>query len=146
MRAPAERFVLARTVIADFRTRPAKDWGSEYHKWLRANGERNLSAVVVLPRREAIVRVVPMPGVLKKDIASAIGYQVDALHPYGDEQVAFGWAPLTAGNVLLGMMRDSTLAAIYASVSGCRHSAFRLHLFRFRAECRAAALWETACA
>ena len=108
---PQGAFVLARTVIADFRTRPAKEWGSEYHKWLRAHGERNLSAVVVLPRREAIVRVVAMPGVLKKDIGPAIGYQVDALHPYGDEQVAFGWSSLTAGNVLLGMMRDSTLAA-----------------------------------
>ncbi len=107
---PSGAFILARTVIADFRTRPPKEWGSEYHKWLRSNGERNLSAVVVLPRREAIVRVVAMPGVLKKDIASAIGYQVDALHPYGDEDVASGWAPLNSGNVLLGMMRDSTLA------------------------------------
>ncbi len=106
---PRGATVTAKTTIADFRTRPPKEWGSEYHKWLRQNGERNLSSVIVLPRREAIVRVVALPGVAKKDIANAIGYQVDALHPYGDEEVAFGWSPLTGGNVLLGMMRLVTL-------------------------------------
>jgi Tfp pilus assembly protein PilN len=111
---PGGAFVTAKTTIADFRTRSPKEWGSEYHKWLRGNGERNLSSVIVLPRHEAIVRVVAMPGVAKKDIANAIGYQVDALHPYGDEEVAFGWSSLSetnpaAGNVLLGMMRRTTL-------------------------------------
>ena len=111
---PGGAFVSAKTTIADFRTRSPKEWGSEYHKWLRSNGERNLSSVIVLPRHESIVRVVAMPGVAKKDIANAIGYQVDALHPYGDEEVAFGWSALlennpAAGNVLLGMMRRTTL-------------------------------------
>ena len=106
---PRGATVTARITIADFRTRPPKEWGTEYHKWLRQNGERNLSSVIVLPRREAIVRVVPLPGVAKKDIANAIGYQVDALHPYGDEEVAFGWSSLNGGNVLLGMMRRVTL-------------------------------------
>ena len=106
---PKGAFVLARTTIADFRTRPAKEWGSEYHKWLRSHGERNLTAVVVLPRRECIVRVVALPGVVKKDIPSAITFQVDALHPYGEEEVAFGWSALEGGNVLLGVMRQQTL-------------------------------------
>ena len=108
---PGGATVVAKTTIADYRTRPPKDWGSEYHKWLREHGERNLSALAVLPRRESIVRVVGLPGVVKKDIPSAIGYQVDALHPYGDEEVSFGWAPIGGGNVLLGMMRRVTLEA-----------------------------------
>jgi len=111
---PAGASVISKLTISDYRTRPPKEWGSEYHKWLREQGERNLSALVVLPRRESIVRVVALPGVVKKDIPAAIGYQVDALHPYGDEEVAFGWSPLStgkslAGNVLLGMIRRSTL-------------------------------------
>lgn len=108
---PGGATVLAQTTVSGFRTRPPKEWGSEYHKWLRQHGERNLSSVIVLPRREAIVRVVHLPGVAKKDVPNAIGYQVDALHPYGDEEVAFGWSPLTGGNVLLGMMRRVTLEA-----------------------------------
>ncbi len=108
---PSGVSVISQTVIADFRSRPPKEWGSEYHKWLRQHGERTLSAVVVLPRRESIVRLIAMPGVTKKDMPAAIIYQVDALHPYGDEDVAFGWSPAGAGNVLLGMIRGSALSA-----------------------------------
>jgi len=108
---PSGVSVVSQLVVADFRSRPPKEWGVEYHKWLRQHGERNLSAVVVLPRRESIVRLIAMPGVTKKDMPSAIGYQVDALHPYGDEDVAFGWSPAGVGNVLLGMIRSSALLA-----------------------------------
>lgn len=106
---PSGPFVAATLRIADFRTRPPKEWGSEYHHWLKQHGDKHLSATVVLPRREIIVRQAAMPGVSKKDIASAVSYQIDALHPYGDEEVGYGWSPAGVGSVAVGMIREGPL-------------------------------------
>ena len=106
---PAGATVVAKHKIADFRSRPPKEWGTEFHHWLREQGAKHLSAVVALPRREAIVRLVAMPGVKKKDLGPAIGYQIDSLHPYGEEEVRFGWMPVSGGSVVVGIMRQSTI-------------------------------------
>ena len=108
---PSGATVVSSLHIAAFRTRPAKEWGTEYHHWLKQHGEKHLSATVVLPRREAIVRQAGLPGVTKKDMDSAVGYQIDSLHPYGDEEVAYGWSPAGPGSVVVGLIRDTTLAA-----------------------------------
>ena len=106
---PSGATVAATLRIADFRTRPAKEWGSEYHHWLNEQGEKHLSATVVLPRREAIVRQAAMPGVTKKDMAAAVSYQIDSLHPYGDEEVAYGWSAAGPGSVVIGLIREAVL-------------------------------------
>jgi Tfp pilus assembly protein PilN len=101
--------VLGRTTIARFRERPAAQWGAEYTDFLRKLGAGHVSATVLLPRREAIVRQIALRGVEKKDLESAIAFQLDALNPYGEEEVLFGWNPLSDGAVLVGITRRETV-------------------------------------
>ncbi len=97
--------VLARTTIARFRERPAAQWGAEYSALLGKLGTPHLSATVVLPRPEVIMRQIPMRGVEKKDMEAAIAFQLDGINPYGDQEVLFGWTPLREGSVLMGIVR-----------------------------------------
>ena len=99
---PSRIAVLGRLTIANFAGRPAAEWGAEYARFLKAMGAAHLSATVLLPRRDVIVRQVSLPGVAPKDIDNAIRFQLDTLHPYGDEDVSYGWSPLPYGGVLVG--------------------------------------------
>src|SRR5262249_55658317 len=104
--------VAASTVIQNFRARPAGEWGSEYLRFLREQGGSHLAATVVPPKREVIVRQVTLPGVANKDLAAAVGYQVETLHPYREDEVAFGWKRISEnGAALIGIMRRATLDA-----------------------------------
>src|SRR5260370_12692230 len=84
--------VLGRLSIADFAPRPAAEWGSQYARFLKSLGIGHLSATVLLPRRQVIVRQMALPGVANQDIPSAIRFQLDTLHPYGEEDVTWGWS------------------------------------------------------
>ena len=97
--------VLARATIARFRERPAAQWGAEYSALLRKLGTPHLSATVLLPRPEVIVRQIALRGVEAKDVEAAIAFQMDGINPYGDQEVLFGWTPLGEGNVLVGIAR-----------------------------------------
>jgi len=102
--------VLASTVIAAFRQRPAAEWGVEYAGFLRRAGAGHLAATVLLPRSEVIVRQVTLPGVSDRDVASAVPLQVDALHPYGDEEAGYAWARLPgSGQLLIGIARKGVI-------------------------------------
>jgi Tfp pilus assembly protein PilN len=101
--------VLGRLVIAGFDGRPAAEWGGEYSRFLKSAGAGHLSATVLLPRRETIVRQLALPGVAARDTESAIRLQIDTLHPYGDDEVAWGWSPLPSGGVLLGIARRTAI-------------------------------------
>src|SRR5262245_43403636 len=102
--------VVASTVIPDFRERPAGEWGSEYARFLRERGGSHLAATVIAPKREIIVRQIALPGVASKDFAAAVGYQVETLHPYGEDEVAFGWQRISGNGVaLVGVIRRQTL-------------------------------------
>ncbi|HTT64107.1 MAG TPA: PilN domain-containing protein [Bryobacteraceae bacterium] len=97
--------VLARRTIARFRERPAAQWGAEYSALLGKLGTPHLSATVVLPRPEVIVRQIALRGVEAKDLEAAIAFQLDGINPYGDQEVLFGWTPLGQGGVLVGIVR-----------------------------------------
>ena len=101
--------VLGRLVIEGFGGRPAAEWGGEYSRFLKSAGSSHLSATVLLPRREVIVRQLALPGVAARDTESAIRLQIDTLHPYGDDEVVWGWSPLPYGAVLLGIARRSAV-------------------------------------
>jgi len=102
--------IVASTVIRNFRERPAGEWGSEYMRFLRQNGASHLAATILAPKREVIVRQIALPGVSGKDLAAAVGYQVETLHPYGEEAVAFGWQRISEnGTALIGIIRQATL-------------------------------------
>jgi Tfp pilus assembly protein PilN len=97
--------VLARTTIPRFRERPAAQWGAEYSALLGKLGTPHLSATVLLPRPEVIVRQVALRGVEAKDLEAAIAFQLDGINPYGDQEVLFGWTRLGEGSVLVGIAR-----------------------------------------
>jgi len=102
--------VLGSTVVPGFRERPASDWGAEYAQFLRQHGGSHLAATVVLPRRDVIVRQVLLPGVEDRDLDSAIRFQVDSLHPWGEEEVVFGFERVSPqGAVLIGLVRRTAL-------------------------------------
>ncbi|MBV8902595.1 MAG: hypothetical protein JOZ22_03090, partial [Acidobacteriia bacterium] len=95
--------------IANFASRPAAEWGAEYAAFLRSNGMAHVSATVTLPRREVIVRQVMLAGVARRDRAAAIQLQLDTLHPYGDEEVAWDWTPAGEQAALVGIARRDTV-------------------------------------
>ena len=101
--------VAGRLAIAGFEGRPAAEWGGEYSRLLKSAGAGHLSATVLLPRRDVIVRQLALPGVAERDVESAIRLQIDTLHPYGDEDVAWGWSPLPYGGVLVGIARRAAI-------------------------------------
>ena len=105
---PSGAVLLAETTLRDFRLRPAAEWGAELLRLLEKAGEPHLTATVLLPRDEVIVRAVNLPGVAEKDLASAIELQIDMLHPFGDEEVA--WAFMRAGSAcVVGLIRKAVL-------------------------------------
>jgi Tfp pilus assembly protein PilN len=101
--------VLGRTTIAGYAGRPAAEWGAEITRFLNSLGAGYLSGTVLLPRRDVIVRLVSLPGVASKDVEGAIRLQLDSLHPYGEEDVVWGWSPLGWGAVLVGVARRDTV-------------------------------------
>jgi Tfp pilus assembly protein PilN len=106
---PKKIQVLGRMAIENYASRPAAEWGAEYTRFLKAAGVERLSATVLLPRREVIVRQIALPGVAAKDIEGAIRFQLDTLHPYGENDVVWGWSPLAYGGVLVGIALRSTI-------------------------------------
>lgn len=102
---PSQIVVLGRLVIENFANRPAAEWGGEYARFTNALGIGHLAATVLLPRRDIIVRQVALPGVAAKDLEGAIRFQLDSLHPYGEEEIEWGWSPLGFGAVLVGIVR-----------------------------------------
>ena len=107
--------VLGRVSIRGFRDRRASEWGAEYAAFLKTRGMSHLAATILLPRQDVIVRQISMPGVIGKDLEAAIALQLDTLHPYGEDDVQYGWTPLGKGSVLVGIMRRSALDQ-YASL------------------------------
>jgi Tfp pilus assembly protein PilN len=101
--------VVAQATISDYRIRSATEWGKEFRDFLAKYGQKHLSATILLPRRDCIVRLAAVPGVQKKDIPAALEFQIDSMHPYGDELVAFAWAKADANNAMVGIIRRSTL-------------------------------------
>ncbi len=107
---PSGSVVVASAVIGNFAARPAAEWGAELLQFLASAGEPHLAATVVLPREEVIVRTVRLAGVADKDTASAIELQLDTLHPWDEEVVEWTWWRVSANDVVVGMVRQSTLS------------------------------------
>jgi hypothetical protein len=91
---PAGVTVLGRKVIAEFRERPPSEWGGEYAEFLKELGLSHLAATVSLPRGEVIVRQIQLPPASGKELAAAVHYQIDTLHPFGEDEVYYAHAPL----------------------------------------------------
>ena len=102
---PSGATVLGVETIENFRDRPAAEWGRQYSDFVRKHGVAHVAAVVLVPRNEVIVRSVPFPGVKDDELAAAVNYQLDALHPYEEDDAILTWARLDPVNVLIGVVR-----------------------------------------
>ena len=87
--------------IDDFRRQPAAEWGAAYAAFLRKHALSHASAVVLLPRTDVILRPVALPGVSKADLDNAVRFQMDGLHPYGDDDIYSAWARLPGSATVL---------------------------------------------
>lgn len=125
------------TVIENFRERPAAEWGRQYADFLKSHGVGHLAAAVLLPRNEVIVRTMPFPGVKDEELSAAVGYQLDSLHPYGEDDAAVAWSRLDATNVLLGVARRQVLDQY---ISLFAEAGVKVATFTFSAACLRSAL------
>jgi hypothetical protein len=83
--------VLGELTIPHFREQPAAEWGAVYAGFLQKLGVGHLAATILLPRDEVTVRQISLPGVTDKDLASAVRFEIDALNPHSEEEVAYDW-------------------------------------------------------
>lgn len=124
---PAGPQTLATLTIDRFRDRPAADWGLEYAAFLKKHGAGHMAAAVLLPRREVIVRPIAMPGVAGEDLENALRFQMDALHPFAEEDAVSSWARIPQTQwVLVAISRRHVIddyAALFAE-AGVKVSAF----------------------
>ena len=96
--------------VENFRSRPAAQWGAELLAWIGKAGGAHLAVNAVLPRQDVIVRLISLPGVADKDLAAAVQYQIDSLHPFGEEEALYSWARAgESGAVLVGITRRSVI-------------------------------------
>ena len=107
---PAGAQRLATHQIEKFKERPASEWGAEYQAFLKQHAAAYMSAMVILPRDEYILRVLALPGVKDKDLSSAVHFQLDSLHPYPEDDVTASFARLGASPfVLVAIARRETI-------------------------------------
>ena len=98
--------VVATQVIERYAERPATEWGAEYSAFLQRNAVSYLAAAILLPRRQVIVRQLSMPGVNDKDLPQAIGFQIDGLHPYNEDEAVYDYARIgDSSHILVGITR-----------------------------------------
>ncbi|MCX6610791.1 MAG: hypothetical protein NTW74_08055 [Acidobacteria bacterium] len=88
------RIVDAFTVLR-YRERPAAEWGSDLQAFLKKNAITHISAAVVLPMQDCISRSLALPGVPNGQVASAISYQLDGLHPFAEEEATHSFSLLS---------------------------------------------------
>lgn len=123
--------VLGSLTIPQYREQPAAEWGAVYSNFLRKLGHGHLAATVLLPREEVVVRQLPLPGVADRDLEAALRFQVDSLHPFGDDEAAYGWARVgKTATLLVGIARKRIVdehVALFAEAG------IKIHAFTFSA-------------
>jgi Tfp pilus assembly protein PilN len=80
--------------IENYRRRPVEEVAEQYRRFRKANHAMTASAIVALPRESGLLRVLEMPAEIGQNLAAAIGYQVDTLHPFEEGGVYFDYAVL----------------------------------------------------
>jgi len=107
---PAGTKILGELEIPAFREKAAAEWGDQYLRFLRSLGVSHQAATILLPREAVIVRQVPLPGVPDRNLANALKYQIDSLHPWGEDEAAWDYARVGhSSTVLVGIARRSTI-------------------------------------
>jgi len=103
---PSGARVLGGFTVEDFPHQPAGVWGTDYAAFLRKLGLKHVVATVLLPRQEVILRQLALPGVSDRDLASAVHFQMEGLHPYNEDDVVTSWTRLgNTSTVLVSIAR-----------------------------------------
>ncbi|HSP67093.1 MAG TPA: PilN domain-containing protein [Bryobacteraceae bacterium] len=113
---PSGARVLGGFTIEDFQRQPAAAWGADYAAFLGKLGLRHVAATVVLPRHEVIVRQLALPGISGKDLAGAVRFQMDSLHPYSEEDVLSSWTRLQDSSTVLVAIVRAEIIQRYATL------------------------------
>jgi Tfp pilus assembly protein PilN len=79
----------------------AAEWGQAYAAFLKKLGLKHVVAAVLLPREDVILRQISVPGVSDKDLPAAVGFQMDGLHPYDENDVVSSWARLPGTSMVM---------------------------------------------
>ena len=108
---PSGAELLESRVIAGFRERPAVEWGREYAEFVKKFSAGHIAAVVMVPRSEVIVRTMTFPAVGDEELEAAIGFQLDTLHPYAEDDAVPAFARLEGTQVLIGVLRRQKFEA-----------------------------------
>jgi Tfp pilus assembly protein PilN len=98
--------LLRRKTIGRYHERPAAEWSNEFRECVKGHDPSGVT--VLLPRRDLIVRHVLLPSVSRREMAAALALRLRALHPFGDDDVAWCWAAVEGG-ALVGITRQSLL-------------------------------------
>ena len=69
----------------------------------------------MVPRSEVIVRTMPFPAVGDEELEAAIGFQLDTLHPYAEDDAVPAFARLDGTQVLIGVLRRQKFEAYQTS-------------------------------
>jgi len=102
--------LLEKLSLENFAHQPAGVWGTEYGAFVRKLDLRHVAATVLLPRQDVIARQIALPGVSDKDLAAAIAFQMDGLHPYPEDDVVSSWARLPGtATVLVAIARRAAI-------------------------------------
>ena len=99
-----------------WRHNTAGAWGTEYSAFVRKHGLGHVAAGILLPRRDVIVRTLSLPGVEEGDLANAVGFQLDGLHPYSDDDVVISWTRVPATPTVLVAIARRDVIARYSSL------------------------------
>jgi hypothetical protein len=113
---PSGARVLGGFSIEDFARQPAAAWGADYAAFLGRLGLQHVAATVVLPRHEVIVRQLALPGISGKDLAGAVRFQMDSLHPYSEEDVLSSWTRLDDSSTVLVAIVKADVVGRYATL------------------------------
>ena len=108
--------VLGGFTIEDFEHQPAASWGADYEAFLGKLGIQHVAANVVLPRHEVIIRQLSLPGVSGQDLAGAVRFQLDGLHPYSEEDVLSSWTRLEHSSTVLVAITRRDVVQRYATL------------------------------
>ncbi len=83
--------------VEKFLSRPQAEVAELYRRFRKENHATATSATVALPRGAALIRFLEFPSEVAPNLAQAVEYQVDLLHPFEEGSMAWDWALLPAG-------------------------------------------------
>lgn len=107
---PGGSRLLGALTIDDAQHHAAGTWGAEYSRFVRRFGLGHVRATVLLPRRDVTIRQLALPGVSDKELPSAIGFQLEGLHPYPEQDAVASWARIPGtSSVLIAIARHSVV-------------------------------------